>query len=60
MKARSTVHALLAVTEQLLAARKAARSKRVASRTATPGARVAKLVPEIRPLVMRLTTQLAS
>jgi hypothetical protein len=60
MKARSTVNALLAVTGQLLAAKKAARNRRVVSRATVSGARVAKLVPESRPLLMRLTAQLAS
>jgi hypothetical protein len=60
MKARSTVHALLAVAEQLVAARKAARSKRAASPSATSGARVAQLVPETRPVLVRLTPRLAS
>lgn len=60
MKARSTVNALLAVTGQLIAAKKAARSKRVEQRTATSGSRVARLLPETRPLLMRLTAQLAS
>ena len=60
MKARSTVNALLAVTEQLLARRKAAQSKRTVSRNATTGAKIVKLAPETRPLLTRLTAQLAS
>lgn len=60
MKARSTVNALLAVTEQLIAAKKAARTKRVVARPAATGSRVARLLPDARPLLMRLTAQLAS
>ena len=60
MKARSTVNALLAATEALLAAKKAARTKRAVLRTVTTGSRVAKLLPDTRPLLARLTAQLAS
>lgn len=57
MKARSTVNALLAVAEQLIAAKKAARSKRAASDNAAPGSKASKLLTETRPLLLRLTTQ---
>jgi hypothetical protein len=60
MKTRSTVNALLAITESLIAARKAARSKRVVSGTVAPRSKMAKLLTESRPLFLRLTTQPAS
>jgi hypothetical protein len=60
MKPRSTVNALLAITESLIAARKPAPSKRVVSGNSTPRAKVAKLLTESRSLFVRLTAQPAS
>lgn len=61
MKPRSTVAALLAITETLLAAR-AARSARAkqASPAAPRRAKVAKFLSEARPLVLRIKTQAVS
>jgi hypothetical protein len=61
MKSRSTVAALLAITETLLAA-KAARSARAKQPSpAVPrAANVAKLLSESRPLFLRIRTQAAS
>jgi hypothetical protein len=61
MKPRSTVAALLAITETLLAA-KAARSARAkqASSAAPHSAKVAKFLSEARPLVLRVKTQAVS
>ena len=60
MKARSTVNALLAVTGSLLAAKKAARSKRVVSANVTSVSKVARFVTDTRPLLVRLTPQTAA
>jgi hypothetical protein len=59
MKPRSTVRALLAITESLLAARaaKAARTKSAQpNRTAPRGLSVAKLLTDSRPLFLRIKT----
>jgi hypothetical protein len=58
MKPRSTVKSLLAVTEQLIAARKAARARQ--SATAAPRSKVATLLTEARPLFLRLKPQSAA
>jgi hypothetical protein len=60
MKPRSTVNALLAITESLIAARKAARTKQVVAGNGAPRSKVAKLLVESRPLFLRLRTQPAS
>jgi hypothetical protein len=60
MKPRSTVNALLAITESLIAARKTARNKRVVSGNSTPRAKAEKLLTESRSLLLRLTAQPAS
>ena len=61
MKPRSTVAALLAITETLLAARaaKSARTKQ-ASPVTPRAAKVAKSFGEGRPLVLRIKTQAIS
>ena len=61
MKPRSTVAALLAITETLLAAKaaKSARTKQVAS-AAPRAAKIAKLLSESRPLFLRIKPQAAS
>jgi hypothetical protein len=58
MKPRSTVKSLLAITETLIAARKAARARQAA--IAAPRAKVATLLTEARPLFLRLKPQAAS
>lgn len=68
MKPRSTVMALLAMTESLLAARaaKAARTKAArarpatASRTPSHGSKLARLLGEVRPLFPRIKIQAIS
>ncbi len=62
MKPRSTVTALLAITESLLAARaKAAQTKQAsASRAAPRSAKVAKFLVEGRPLFLRIRAQAIS
>ena len=60
MKPRSTVAALLAITETLLAA-KAARSARAKqASSAAPRTRISKLLNEARPLVLRIKAQAVS
>jgi hypothetical protein len=61
MKPRSTVAALLAITETLLAARAAknARTKQ-ASPVSPRAAKVAKYFGESRPLILRIKTQAIS
>jgi hypothetical protein len=60
MKPRSTVAALLAVTEMLLAARaKAARASETSARQ-TPDATKAPKIVDNRPLLVRIKTQAIS
>lgn len=60
MKPRSTVAALLAVTETLLAARaKAARTRSASTTHAPRAARAAKIV-DSRPLLLRIKAQAIS
>ena len=62
MKPRSTVTALLAITESLLAARaaKAVRLKSALVNRPTRGSKVARLLTESRPLFLRIKTQTIS
>jgi hypothetical protein len=62
MKPRSTVTALLAITESLLAARaaKAARLKSAPANRAARGSKLARLLTEGRPLFLRIKTQTIS
>ncbi len=62
MKVRSTVTALLAITETLLAARaKAAQAKKAgAGSTAPRRSKVASFLTERRPLLLRIKTQAIS
>lgn len=58
MKPRSTVTALLAVTESLLAARRTARTNQASASQATPRvSTVAKYLVERRPLFLRIKVQ---
>ncbi len=58
MKPRSTVASFLAITETLLAARaKAARTKQVSASPATSSAKIAKILGESRPLLLRIKAQ---
>ena len=58
MKPRSTVMALLAITESLLAARKIARTKQAStSQTAPRGLKVVKYLAERRPLSLQIRMQ---
>ena len=59
MKPRSTVAALLAITETLLAA-KAARSARAKQALAPRSVKIAKRLGEARPLALRIKTQAVS
>jgi hypothetical protein len=59
MKPRSTVAALLAITETLLAA-KAARNARAKQAAAPRRTKVAKFLREARPLALRIKTQAVS
>lgn len=63
MKPRSTVSALLAITETLLAARakaKAAQTKQASARREPRSAKAARFLTESRPLFLRITTQAIS
>jgi hypothetical protein len=60
MKPRSTVAALLAVTEALLAARAKAARARQASASQTPGATKAPKIVDNRPLLLRIKAQAIS
>jgi hypothetical protein len=61
MKPRSTVTALLAITETLLAARaKAAQTKQASASRATRSAKVARFLTESRPLFLRIKAQAIS
>lgn len=61
MKPRSTVASFLAITETLLAARaKAARTKQVSASEAQRGARAAKVLGEVRPVLLRIKAQAVS
>jgi hypothetical protein len=59
MKPRSTVAALLAITETLLAA-KAAKSARAKQAAAPRSVKAAKSLSEARPLVLRIKAQAIS
>ena len=63
MKPRSTVSALLAITETLLAARakaKAAQTKQAPAGRVTRSAKVARFLAESQPLFLRIKTQAIS
>lgn len=62
MKPRSTVTALLAITEALLVARaKAAQTKQASAGRAAPrSSKVARFLSERRPLFLRIKTQAIS
>lgn len=59
MKPRSTVAALLAITETLIAARKAARAKQASSTPVRPS-KVARLLNAGQPLALRIKAQTIS
>jgi hypothetical protein len=61
MKPRSTVAAWLAITETLLAARaKAARTRPASTSHAPRSAKVAKVLGDSRPLIVRIKAQAIS